>query len=300
MANGGNMKDLTAKQADLMLFFVAFFWGTGFTVTKIALDIYTTTQLLFIRFIIAAAVSLVIFNKKMRKVTKADVKAGVVMGLLLAIGYVLQTVGLEGTSAGNSAFLTGTNVVMVPFFYWLITKIKPGKNNIIAAVLMFVGIILLTVDFENFGKFNLWDFLTFLCAISFAWQVVATGIFASDKDPVVISSLQLVTCTVIFFVMMLFENQPVAINVKGAASMLYLSLITTMLCFLMQTMGQKYTTTSHAAIILSLEAVIGSLFGMLFLKEKYSFVTIIGFGVIFLAVMIAETGYDWLLKRKKQ
>lgn len=294
------MKDLTARQADLMLFFVAFFWGTGFTITKIALELYTTTQLLFIRFVLATVVSLIIFNKKMRKVTKSDVKAGIIMGLFLAIGYVLQTFGLEGTTAGNSAFLTGTNVVMVPFFYWLVTKIKPGKNNIIAALLMFIGIILLTVDFDNFGKFNIWDFLTFLCAISFAWQVVVTGIFASDKDPVVISTLQLLTCTVIFLVMMVVESQPVTMNVKGAASMLYLSLITTMLCFLMQTIGQKYTSTTHAAIILSLESVIGSILGVMFLKEKYSILTIVGFGVIFLAVLTAEVGFDWLLKRKSQ
>jgi len=294
------MKDLTAKQADLMLFFVAFFWGTGFVVTKIALELFTTVQLLFIRFLIASAVSLILFNKSMRTVTKSDVNAGFIMGLLLAAGYVFQTYGLEGTTAGNSAFLTGTNVVMVPFFFWLITKKKPGKNNVVAAALMFLGIMLLTVDFDNFGKFNLWDFLTFLCAISFAWQVVATGIFARDKDPIVISTLQLLTCTAIFFVMGLIERQPIVFTAKGALSMAYLGLVTTMLCFLMQTIGQKYTSTTHAAIILSLEAVIGSLFGVLFLQEKYSLVTMFAFVIIFLAVITAEAGYDWLLCKKKK
>lgn len=297
---GGKMKDLTSKQADLMLFFVAFFWGTGFTVTKIALDIFTATQLLFIRFVIASTFSFIVFRKKLMNIKKSDIKAGTIMGFFLAVGYVLQTIGLEGTSAGNSAFLTGTNVVMVPFFYWLVTKKKPGKNNVIAAALMFAGIILLTVDFQNFGKFNLWDFLTFLCAISFAWQVIATGIFASDKDPAVISTLQLFSCTIIFFIMIIIERQPIVWNVKGAASMLYLSLVTTMLCFLMQTIGQKYTSTTHAAIILSLESVIGSMLGVFFLKEKYSAVTIVGFAIIFFAILIAELGYDWLFKRKKQ
>ena len=232
------MRNLTAKQADLMLFFVAFFWGTGFTVTKLALEIFTSVQLLFIRFIIASVASLFIFRKNLKNVTKSDVKAGSIMGLFLAVGFIFQTVGLEGTSAGNSAFLTGTNVVMVPFFYFIVTKIKPLRNNIIAAGLMFLGIILLTVDFDNFGKFNLWDFLTFLSAISFAWQVVTTGIFASDKDPAIISTMQIFTCTVIFFIMMIFEGKPITLNFQGTISMLYLSLITTLLCFLMQTMGQ--------------------------------------------------------------
>ncbi|MGB4440587.1 MAG: EamA family transporter [Sedimentibacter sp.] len=79
------------------------------------------------------------------------------------------------------------------------------------------------------------------------------------------------------------------------ASMLYLSLVTTMLCFLMQTIGQKYTSTTHAAIILSLESVVGSLFGVIFLAEKYSFVTLIAFVIIFSAILTAEVGYDWFL-----
>lgn len=294
------MKDLTARQADLMLFFVAFFWGTGFSVTKVALEIYTPVQLLFIRFVIASVVSLILFRKKMRTVTKSDIKAGTIMGLFLSVGYIFQTIGLEGTSTGNSAFLTGTNVVMVPFFYWLITKTKPGKNNMVAAALMFLGIILLTVDFDNFGKFNLWDFLTFLCAISFAWQVVATGIFASDKDPAVISTMQILSSTMIFLIAMFIESEPITISVKGTASMLYLSLVATLLCFLMQTVGQKYTSTTHAAIILSLESVVGSLLGVLLLNEKYSAVTIIGFAIIFFAVITAEVGFNWMFNKRKQ
>lgn len=290
------MKHLTSRQADLMLFFVAFFWGTGFTVTKIALDFFTTSQLLFIRFAIASAASLLIFNKNLRKTTASDLKAGIVMGLFLALGYILQTSGLEGTTAGNSAFLTGTGVVMIPFFFWMVTKKKPGKNNVIAAVLMFIGIIFLTVDFDNFGKFNKWDFLTFLCAISFAWQVVATGIASQDKDPIILSTLQLLTSTVIFFIMMIFENKTITLNLSGSLSMLYLGLVSTMLCFLMQTVGQKYTSTTHAAIILSLESVIGSVFGVIFLGEKYSIMTIIAFMFIFVAIITAETGFAWLFK----
>lgn len=294
------MKKLTSKQADLMLLLVAFFWGTGFTVTKLALEIYTTVQLLFLRFIIASVVSAFIFRKNLKNTTKSDIKAGVIMGIFLAVGYVFQTIGLEGTSTGNSAFLTGTNVVMVPFFYYIVTKIKPGRNNLIAAGLMFFGIILLTVDFENFGKFNIWDFLTLLSAICFAWQVVTTGIFASDKDPATISTIQIFTCASIFLIMAAFEGKSIAVNTQGTLSMLYLSLVATLLCFLMQTMGQKYTSTTHAAIILCLESVFGSLLGVLILNEKYTVSTIVGFVVIFIAVLTAELGLDWLIKRRPQ
>ncbi|MEL7646512.1 MAG: DMT family transporter [Sedimentibacter sp.] len=290
------MKKLTARQADLMLFFVAFFWGTGFSVTKAGLQYYTISQLLFLRFGIAAIVSIAVFRNKIRKITKSDLKAGLIMGVLLAFGYIFQTVGLEGTTTGNSAFLTSSSVVIVPFFFWIVTRKKPGRNNIISAVLMFAGIILLTVDFDNFGKFNKWDFLTFIGSILFAWQLVATGIFAEDKDPAVISTLQIATSAVIFMVMTVVERKTVAFSVQGTLSMGYLSLVTTMLCFLMQTTGQKYTSTTHAAIILSLESVIGSIIGVIFLNEKYSSLTIVAYAVIFAAILAAELGFEWILK----
>lgn len=292
------MKDLSTKQADVMLFFVALLWGTGFTVTKIALDVFSTVQLLFFRFFIAAAISLIIFHKSMRKMSKSDLKAGIIMGIFLAVGYIFQTFGLEGTSTGKSAFLTGTNVVMVPFLSWFVSKKKPGKNNIIAAVLMFLGIVLLTVDFANFGSFNIADMLTFFCAISFAWQIVATGAFAGDKDPYIISTVQLSTCAVIFSVMMFFDKTPLHFTTTGAFSMVYLSIITTLLCFLMQTIGQKYTSSSHAAIVLSLESVCGSVFGVMFLGEKYNYMMLIAFVVIFVSILIAEGGFDSFFNKK--
>lgn len=292
------MKDLSTKQADVMLFFVALLWGTGFTVTKIALDVFSTVQLLFFRFFIAAAVSLIIFHKDMRKMNKSDLKAGIIMGIFLAVGYIFQTFGLEGTSTGKSAFLTGTNVVMVPFLTWFITKKKPGKNNLIAAVLMFLGIILLTVDFKNFGEFNIADMLTFFCAISFAWQIVATGIFSGDKNPYIISTVQLSTCAIIFSVMMFFDKTPLYFTTTGAYSMIYLSIVTTLVCFLMQTIGQKYTSSSHAAIVLSLESVCGSVFGVMFLGEKYNYMMLIAFVVIFLSILIAEGGFDSFFNKR--
>lgn len=291
------MKEISSKKADLMLFFVAVFWGIGFPVTKLAQDVYTTSQLLFIRFFIASIVSILIFNKNLRQAGKSDIKAGVIMGIFLALGYVLQTFGLEGTTAGKSAFLTGTNVVIVPFLYWIITKRKLGRDNIIAAILMFVGIVFLTVDFSNFGKFNTADFLTFLCAICFAFQIVSTGYFAKDKDPYTISAIQNITCTIVFFVMMMVENKEILINSKGVLSILYLGIIGTFVCFLMQTLGQKYTSTTHAAIILSLEAVAGSIFGILFLHEVYTISSIISFILIFISILIAEIGLEDLLKK---
>jgi drug/metabolite transporter (DMT)-like permease len=292
------MKDLSTKQADAMLFFVALLWGTGFTVTKIALDVFSTVQLLFFRFFIAAIFSLIIFHKDMRKMNKSDLKAGIIMGIFLTLGYIFQTFGLEGTSAGKSAFLTGTNVVMVPFLAWFVSKKKPGKNNIIAAILMFLGIILLTVDFKNFGEFNVADMLTFFCAISFAWQIVATGIFSGDKNPYIISTVQLSTCAVIFSVMMFFDKTPLHYTTTGAYSMVYLSIVTTLVCFLMQTIGQKYTSSSHAAIVLSLESVCGSVFGVMFLGEKYNYLMVIAFVVIFMSILIAEGGFDSFFNKR--
>lgn len=51
---------------------------------------------------------------------------------------LVQTYGIRITSSGNCAFLTGTNVVMVPFLSWALTK-KPGRSNLFSALMMFAG-----------------------------------------------------------------------------------------------------------------------------------------------------------------
>lgn len=89
------MNKLSSLQADLVLFLIAFLWGTGFAVTKIGLDFFSPVKLLFFRFLIASVVSVIFFYKNLKKTNKNDLKSGIIMGIFLSVAYIFQTVGLK-------------------------------------------------------------------------------------------------------------------------------------------------------------------------------------------------------------
>lgn len=292
------MKTLTSKQADFTMLIVAFIWGSGFVVTKNSLDSLSAMQIMFYRFFTAGIISLIFFRKRLKKLNKKDIVSGSIMGFFLATGFVFQTVGLIYTSAANNAFLTSTSVVMVPFVYWITIRKKPKTNNLVAAFMMMIGIFLLTFDFEHFGEFNKGDFMTVLGAILFAFHIVATGKFVKETDPILLSTVQIVFAAIYFGIILVFDSSSMPVHLSNIGGSIYLGLMSTFICFAMQTTAQKFTSSSHAAIILSLESVFGSVLAIILLNEDYNFIMFIGFLVIFLSILIAEIGDKFIGKKE--
>lgn len=283
--------------ADLSLFLVAIIWGSGFIVTKNALDHVTPFYLLFYRFIISTLLLSLIFFKKIKKAIPRDIKAGVIIGLFLFIGFATQTVGLQYTEAGKQAFITATNVVMVPFVYWAISKKRPDKFDVAAAFLCLVGIGILSLNKDFTMGYG--DMLTLICAFMFSLHISSTGYFAKDSDPYVISIVQLGTATILSLIFaLIFEGKNMEIQAQTIFPILYLAIFSTMLAFLIQTIAQKYTLSTHAAIILSLEAVFGSTFAIIFLKEAVTIKYFIGCAAILISVITSETKWEFLRLKK--
>ena len=93
----------------VLLLSVAIIWGYSFTTMKDALDTIPVFELLYVRFLPAALVMLVIFRKRIAAHLNArNLIVGLSMGALMWAAYALQTVGLAQTTAGKNAFLTGT------------------------------------------------------------------------------------------------------------------------------------------------------------------------------------------------
>lgn len=157
------MENKKSLYADLSLLFVAIIWGSGFVVTKNTLNHITPYYLLAYRFMISFLLMALVFFKRLRKAKLEDLKAGLLIGIFLFGGFATQTVGLNYTTAGKQAFITASNVVMVPFIYWGISKKKPDIYDVVAAVLCFTGIGILS--FESGLRMGYGEFLTFICAI---------------------------------------------------------------------------------------------------------------------------------------
>ena len=101
--------------ADIALALVALFWGLGFVAMKDALDSYPTFWLLVIRFVSAALLMAAFFRRRLSGLSRSGIRAGMIIGLFLFLGFATQTLGLNYTTPGKQAFLTATYVVLVPF-----------------------------------------------------------------------------------------------------------------------------------------------------------------------------------------
>lgn len=285
--------------ADVALLIVAIIWGGGFIATKNVLTSITPLYLIAIRFWIAFFILAIIFMKKFKTITINDIKGSIVVGLFLYGGFATQTIGIQYTSAGKSAFLTGTNVVMVPFLYWLLFKEKPDKFSIAAAVICFMGIATLTLN-ENISSIGRGDSLTLLCALFFACHIISTGFYVKKIDMTILTIIQFFVVAVLSTTTALFyEKLPVSISIDGWMSILFLGLFSTCIAFFLQTIAQKYTYSTHAAIILSMESVFGTIFSIIFLKENFSIRMLIGCIAILLAIITAETRWEFILNKAK-
>ena len=121
--------------SSVALFLAALIWGGTFFIVKNTVDAFPPNLLLAWRFSIAFVLLGIVFFKCWKKMDKGYLWRGALMGLFLFIAYSVQTIGIQYTTPGKSAFLTAVYCVMVPFFYWMIDKKAPDAFNIASALL---------------------------------------------------------------------------------------------------------------------------------------------------------------------
>lgn len=290
-ASEGRMNDRTVKfMASMGLIVVTLVWGSAFVVMKNSMDAITPTYLLAYRFTIASAGLVIIFWRRVRAMTRLDISCGALLGFFLFISYFFQTYGLKYTTASKNAFITTLYVIIVPFLHWFFNKVKPTANNIAAALIAVAGLALLSLKGDL--SVNTGDFLTFLCGFFFALHMVFVDRYTLCFDPIKLTVVQMIFCSVFsWLVAALFEG-PCDLGVFGApgilTSVLYLGIISSMLCFLLQMIGQKYLSPGTTSILLSFESVFGLVFSVIFLKETVTLRMLAGCALMFTAAILAE------------
>ena len=282
----------------LALLAMTLIWGTSFVVLKNTLETVPTLYVLAYRFSGAAALMLLLGIKDIKKLDLQYVKNGAVMGVFLFIAYTFQTFGLEQTTPGKNAFLTTTYCVLVPFIYWIIEKKRPDIYNFIAAVVCLAGVGF--VSLQNDYGVNMGDLLTLCCGLFFALHIIATSKYVSGKSVALLTMVQFATAGVLAWGSALI-TAPMPVNVGADAvwSIVYLCVMCTAACFVLQTYGQKYTPPSAVAVIMTLESVFGAAFSVVVYHEVLSARLVIGFVLIFLAVLMSETKLSFLKRKSK-
>ncbi len=280
--------------AFLALNLTAIIWGGGFITSQMALDAKLSPGLIMVfRFALAALLLYIVFRKQLVNFTKHDFIMGAIAGGMLFAAFYIQIVGLVYTSPSNNAFLTSTNVVIVPFITWIMLGEKPKLKSIFSAFICLLGIFALT--YAKGQSFGLGDLLTLLSAFIFALHITYIGKKAPAADVIKLAFVQIVFAWLFNFLaytfqlIMKFDYLPTMSALKtGLPSLIYLGILSTAVCYLLQTFAQRKISPGIAAIILCTEALWGALFSILFGFEKLTLGMVVGGILIILSTVLVE------------
>ena len=277
--------------ADLGLLYCALFWGLSFPAMKILLNVYPSCWLLFIRFLSGAFLVYIFFHGRINKFFKRDLKGGIIIGTLLSIALISQTIGMNYISGGRSAFLSAIYVLLVPLIIWAFKKIFPGYITLFAACLCVAGMFFLTSGDETFNldlNLNIGDVLTITCACIFACQIIMINKFAKSCDPITLSFITFIMVALFRLIYSVILERKFFIDYASIHELIFTIVFVTFGCYMLQIISQKYAEPSHAVIIMSLESVFGLLGGIIFLNETINFKSGLGCALIFFSVLISE------------
>jgi drug/metabolite transporter (DMT)-like permease len=273
--------------ADGALLFLTINWGLNFVIMKDALADITPYMYLGVRFILSSLLLALVFFHHLLQIKKQDLTGGLLIGTFLFLGFVTQTVGLIYTTPAKSGFITSSNVVMVPFLAYFLNKNFPGWHQVLGALITFIGMGIVSIN-KNFTV-NYGDVLTLACAVFFALQIVFTEYYVKRANPINIAVVQISLVGVLTMAIGL-ATEPLPRQLDGSlwAAIIYGVIFCTAGAFVIQNVAQKYTSSTHAAIIMCLESVFAGLFSWLLWKEPLTFKTVCGFAMMLVGVLITE------------
>ena len=180
----------------LMLLAATIIWGFAFVVMKDAVDVLPPAQLIGARFFLTGLLMAAVFHRSLAGTLNGPcLKAGLVLAAVTFLAFWVQTVGLADTTPGKNAFLAATYCVLVPFFWWLVSKRRPDRYNLAAALLCLCGMGL--VSLQSDLRIGRGEGLTILSGVFYALHIIATASAARGRSPVLLSFVQFAVAAVL-------------------------------------------------------------------------------------------------------
>lgn len=279
-------------KADLSILSITIIWGSSFILMKNLLDYTPVFAYLSLRFILASLILCLMFYKRLKNLNVRALKLGALVGLTLFAGMAFQVMGLKYTTASNSGFITGLNVVLVPVLSALYLKKKPPVQAIGGVLLASAGLFFLSGGISF--RFNRGDLMTLLCAVCFALQIIFIDQAASTEDPVMIAIVQIASAAILFTGIWAFQSFALpTVNSTLVTTILWTGAFGTAFAFGVQTVAQKYTSPTRTALIITCEPVFAAIFAWTIpnrqgITEKPGLYTVIGCVLILAGMFLSE------------
>ena len=267
----------------LLLVGVTAVWGWTFVVVQDAIAAYGVLGFLALRFLLAAAALTPILYAKM---TRRTLFVGGGIGLVLAAGYLFQTLGLLYTTPTNSGLITGLFVVFAPLTALFFFRDRIPNQAILAIVMSLSGMVLLAG--QSTSGVRVGDGLTVVCAAALGAHIALLSRYAREHDAGALALAQMASMAVVFTILW-----PVFGTVEAPPRAVILPLLLTGLvasagAFYVQTTVQQRIPAARAAIILTLEPAFAAFFGYWLAGDRLSPVQLFGGVLILSALFVGE------------
>ena len=287
---------ISKGRANLMLLMAAMIWGAGYIFSKMATNANMQAGLInAIRGFIYAGIAFLFFHKAILKMTKVDLRLGLVAGFINFLGYQFQTWGLRFTTPSNNAFLTAVYVVIVPIIIWLMYKRRPERKSYLAIIIAIIGMGFLTNILANGFTLHIGDLLTLISAFFYALQIVYFGMRATNTNPFVLSFMMGITQGGFGLIWtLLFEYASYgAINWQaGLWPVIVLGIVSSFGAQTLQIVGQRFTDPTPAGLILMTESMFGSIFSVVLGFEPFTVHLLLGGILIIIAILIMQLDFS--------
>lgn len=280
------------KIGTIGLFLTALIWGYSFVAVKVVVQEIDPFYLVGFRNLVGGIFLSIVFCKRMIKIKKKDILFSIPVGFALFLGFFLQTMGSKFITASKVAFFTGSYVILLPFFTWIMYKKRPHPAAFIAAIITIIGLYLLT-SFDSLSSVKIGDLFVLLCAAAFAVHLMLVDKILDYVDGIIMAALQLIIAGLISLSIGIISSKPFNIDSVSSEtiySLSYLAIGATGIAYLLQTVSQKYVAPNKVGIILSLESFLGALCGIIFMKDSLTVNFVIGGICMISAIFICEIG----------
>lgn len=273
-------------KAAVLLLTTTFFWGVTFTVVKQAIESVDVFVFLSQRFILAFVLILPICLLKGKNLDARTLRQGCIMGAFLFGAYAFQTIALLYTSASNTGFLTGLNVVMVPVLSAIMLRHRIPRMITIAVGFSVVGLFLLC---GNGGiNFNTGDILAATCAVCVSLHLIYTGEFARTSDYYWLTTVQLGVVAVLSTIFAVARGKQVFIWYPHLLwTLLICAVIATVFAFLVQTSMQRFISHSNTALIFCTEPVFAAAYAWFAIDERLGIYGVAGAVLILVGMVVS-------------
>ena len=285
-------------RGNIILLIAAFIWGTTFVAQMVGMDgmgPFTYAGARYFLGFFSLLATLYFFRGNRAKAKKngtyrSGFKMGAAIGLVMFVATSLQQVAMLYTTAGKTAFITALYIILVPLAAVFFLKERIKTSDWIGAVLAVTGLYLLSVR----GDFSvgMGDAIVLASTIFWTGHILLISRFAAKVDPIELSTGQVFTCAALSLtVALIFENIDFSAVQRAWFAIFYGGVLSAGVAFTLQIIGQKYAEPSHAAIIMSFEAIFGALSAWVILGEVMSGKEI--FGCVLMSAGVIVTQVDW-------